>query len=261
MEKILRKAWDNYKSNIAVFIGAFLISFLIPFAIVAIFSVIVFYPHISTFFTSGISGVTKLIATDILKYLLLPIFLTALCAIIAFPPFNFGFMYVVARGRKNRVKLSTLFDGVRIFWKRAILQNIATLFILLLVSLPFIGVGYDFLTAFIAKQFSEELISSLILQVGALFVLWALVILIVWFFLIYWAPSIVVYNKGVVEGLKVSVRKVRKNLLETFVVFLFVLLIAAVCGLLERAIPFIPSIILSPLITCLLVEACAQLNE
>ncbi len=268
MEKILQKAWENYTSNIAVFVGAYALSILIPLAITAIFGVLVFFPHISALLNFGTAGIETLVETNLQGYLFIPLLLLIICVTIVFPPFSFGFTYVVASGRKRRrkPKISTLFEGARIFWKRAIVKEILHSLILFSVSVPFIAAGYSSLPAVLEKMHPESYVAFAEAFTGApglvvLYILWVLVLFVVSFFFAYWEPSIVIYNKGVVDGLKISIRKVRKNILETFVVYLLAIMTGAVVWALERAVPFIPTLILFPLVTCLLVEACAQLKE
>ena len=256
MEKILQKAWKNYTSNIFSFIGGFLLSLLIPLVVTGIVAIVSFSPIILTLFSSGFSGVVELVKSNMLTHFIIPLVLTAVVLILISAPFYFGFVYMVTTASKRKSnKLYLLFEGVKKFWKRAIVQEFIYLGIIGLVSLPFVKIMFDLLSAVATGNFLSVMFGA-----GALFVAWFVIILLIAFFLIYWVPVIVIYDKGVIESARISLSKVRKNLLETFVVALILLLISFTVVALENIIPLVPSIVILPLSTCILVEACKELK-
>ncbi len=256
MEKILGNAWKNYTNNIFTFIGGFLISFLVPLAITLLAGVILFSPLLYAFMTSGLQAAVELIKANFLVYFLIPMVITGVVFVFTFAPFNFGFIYLIVSGsKKKKIRVSYVFDGVKKFWKKAIGQQVLYLAIITIVSLPFVKIGLDLLPIF-----SKNISLSILLGGVSIFLIWVIMIMIIAFFLIFWAPCIVIYNKSVVESMKMSVIKVRKNMLETFVIYLFIILISAIAGILENVVPLIPSIILTPLSVAIIVEACKKLK-
>ncbi len=265
MEKIFQKAWENYKKNIVTFIGGYFLSLLIPVIILSIPAIIMFLPLLNLLFSSGINEVINYVLTNF-RVLLLEIMCLFIISLFIFSPFSFGFIHLVKEGRKRKgAKIKMLFDGIKVYWKKAIAQQLLSLLIFLgitaIVGIPALSELHQLhihTSSFISNK--TEAIRILGLILGYLF-LWLALLLIVGFFLIYWRYEIVNFNISVLEGLKRSVKKVRYNLLETFVVWLVIIMISSVTGLLDKIIPFVATFILTPLIISILVEASLQLKE
>ncbi|HIQ50153.1 MAG TPA: hypothetical protein EYH56_03075 [Nanoarchaeota archaeon] len=256
MEKILQKAWKKYTNNIFSLIVGFIISLLIPLIVTGIVAIIAFSPLIFSFLSSGFTTTIELIKSNMLTSFIIPLVLVIIVSIFVFKPFEFGFIYMVSKIDKRKdSKVSLLFEGVKNFWKRAIIQEFIFLGIICLVSIPFALVGFNLFSSNIETNFINAIFGSF-----ALFVAWFIIILLIGFFLIYWAPAIVIYDKDVIEAAKISFDKVRENLIETIVIGFILVLISIVIIALENVIPFVPSIIISPLSTCILVEACKELK-
>ncbi len=268
MEKIFQKAWENYKKNIVTFIGGYFLSLLIPVIIISVPAVVMFLPLLNILLSSGINGAINYIFANF-RMLLLELMCLFILSFFIFPPFTFGFIHLVKEGRKRKgAKIKMLFDGIKVYWKKAIVQQILSLLIFLGIT---VAVGIPALSELHQLHIHTSSFSTIIsnkaegiriigLILGYLF-LWLALLLIVGFFLIYWRYEIVNFNTGVLEGLKRSVKKVRYNLLETFVVWLVIIMISSVTGLLDKIIPFVATFILAPLIISILVEASLQLKE
>ncbi len=265
MEKIFQKAWENYKKNIATFIGGYFLSLLIPITILSIPAIIMFLPLLNILFSSGINEAINYVFTNF-RVLLLETMCLFIISLFIFPPFTFGFIHLVKEGRKRKgAKIKMVFDGVKLYWKKAIAQQLLSLLIFLgitaIVGIPALSELHQLhihTSSFISNK--PEAIRIIGLILGYLF-LWLALLLIVGFFLIYWIYEIVNFNISVLEGLKRSVKKVRYNLLETFVVWLVIIMISTVAGLLDKIFPFVATFILTPLIISILVEASLQLKE
>ncbi len=267
MEKILQKAWENYRKNIVTFIGGYFLSLLIPFIIISVPAVVMFLPLLNILFSSGVNEVIKYIFTNF-RVLLLEIMCLFIISLFIFSPFSFGFIHLVKEGRKRKgAKIKMLFDGIKLYWKKAIVQQLLSLLIFLgitaVVGIPALSELHQLhihTSSFSTVISNKEGIKIIGLILGYLF-LWLALLLIVGFFLIYWPYEIVNFNAGVLKGLERSVKKVRYNLLETFVLWLVIIMISSVAGLLDRIIPFVATFILTPLIISILVEASLQLKE
>ena len=256
MEKIINKAWKNYTNNIFSLIGGFVLSFLIPLAVTGVVAIISFSPLIYAAFASGFSGAIELAKSNILVYLIVPLIVTGIVFILIFSPFYFGFVHMVVTGSKRKnVKLAVLFEGIKKFWKKAIVQQLLYLLLITVISLPFVKIGFDMFPLLTTNKST-----SVFLGAFSILISWIAILILIGFFLLYWIPAIVIYDKGVIESAKISLIKVRKNLLETFVVYLLIILISAIAGVLENIVPLIPSIVLTPLSVSILVEACKELK-
>ncbi len=276
VDKILYKAWENYKKNFATFIGGLVLSVIIPTLIVTIPAVIMFLPLMHVLFSSGFSAAIKYFMAHI-EIFLIDIFVLLLLSLIVFPPFSFGFIHLVKKGRKRKAKVQFLFEGVKIYWKKAILQQVLSFAIFMVITAMVAFPAFFHLKSVIPHVYAPKVEKNSVMPYDtveyshspgfALFVfltyfsIWFLLILVVSFFLLYWRYEIVNFDCGVIEGLKRSISKVRHNLFETFVVCLIIALISAVAVLVEKVIPIIPTLLISPLLTSILVEASAQLKE
>ncbi len=264
IEKILTKAWNNYKKNFAVLIGSFLISIIVPGIVVGAVGVVSFLPLILKVTSLGMeNGLKSAISSNALLYLFIPLVIVFTTLLLVSPPFSYGFMHVIKLSRKRKVKIKMIFDGVKIFWKRAIAQQILALIFLFLASVPFIISAVNYVSPFYTKTNYASLFytEAMPLELTAIIFLWSIAMLILGFLFMFWPASIVVYNVGVTEGLKRGMKKVSSNLLESLILILVIMLLSVATSALESIIPIVPTILIRPLYTSIIIEGCINLKE
>jgi len=258
IEKILTKAWNNYKKNFVILVGSFLVSIIVPGIVVGVVGVVSFLPLILKVISLGVeNGLKSAISSNALLYLFIPLVIVFTTLLLVSPPFSYGFMHVIKLSRKRKVKIKMIFDGVKIFWNRAILQQILALIFFSLASVPFI-------ISFIISAVNYAPLSytkTMPLGFAVIIFLWSIAMLILGFLFMFWPASIVVYNVGVTEGLKRGMKKVSSNLLESFVLILVIMLISIAVSALESIIPIVPTILITPLCTSIIIEGCINLKE
>ncbi len=259
LEKIFQKAWKIYKNNFLSVVGGYFLLGIISLLVFTVFSfpsLIHASPLLVKIFLSThplSEGEVKELVFQYLSSInlsafLIPLILGAILGVLVFIVLQMGYLSFLVRlgkGKRAKATIREIFEDARYFALRALAQ----FFLSILIGLTF------FVPPILSAVFRNHLVTAVLLFLGITG------IVIVFFFLTFWEQCIVIYDAGVIEAMKRSYRKVRKNIFDTLLLLIIIWIIAIAVSMIESVIPLIPSLLFTPYAKIVYIEACKTFKE